>query len=77
MLFLRIKIRLLLIKRDDLQIKEIIADPIEIIEQYSEIPNPQIPLPNAIYMPQRKNSIGYDIENEITKLNIEKLFSSL
>ena len=28
-------------------------------------------------MPQRKNSIGYDIENEITKLNIEKLFSSL
>ena len=28
-------------------------------------------------MPQRKNSIGYDTENEITKLNIEKLFSSL
>ena len=28
-------------------------------------------------MPQRKNSIGYDVENEITKLNIEKIFSSL
>ena len=65
------------INNPKLKIEEIIEDPIEIIEGYSQISNPQITLPHEIYLPQRTNSIGYDTENEITKLNIEKLFSSL
>ena len=45
-----------------LDIKEIIADPLDIIDQYSQIPNPQIPLPPDIYLPERKNSKGYDLD---------------
>ena len=41
-----------------------------------EIPNPQIPLPNKMYLPLRKNSKGYDIDNEITRLKMKNIFSS-
>ena len=60
-----------------LDIKEIIADPLDIIDQYSQIPNPQIPLPPDIYLPERKNSKGYDLDNEYTRLQIEDIFSSI
>ena len=60
-----------------LDIKEIIADPLDIIDQYSQIPNPQIPLPPDIYLPERKNSKGYDLDNEYTRLQIENIFSSI
>ena len=60
-----------------LDIKEIIADPLDIIDQYSQIPNPQISLPPDIYLPERKNSKGYDLDNEYTRLQIENIFSSI
>ena len=60
-----------------LDIKDIIADPLDIIDQYSQIPNPQIPLPPDIYLPERKNSKGYDLDNEYTRLQIENIFSSI
>ena len=58
-------------------IKDIIKDPLEIINQYKEIPNPQIPLPNEIYLPQRQNAKGYDIENETTRLKMINLFNNI
>ena len=60
-----------------LDIKDIIADPLDIIDQYSQIPNPQIPLPPDIYLPERKNSKGYDLDNEYTRLQTENVFSSI
>ena len=60
-----------------LDIKEISADPLDIIDQYSQIPNPQISLPPDIYLPERKNSKGYDLDNEYTRLQIENIFSSI
>ena len=60
-----------------LLIKDIIKDPLEIINQYKEIPNPQIPLPNEIYLPQRQNAKGYDIENETTRLKMINLFNNI
>ena len=60
-----------------LSIKDIIKDPLEIINQYKEIPNPQIPLPNEIYLPQRQNAKGYDIENETTRLKMINLFNNI
>jgi len=60
-----------------LDIKDIIADPLDIIDQYSQIPNPQIPLPPDIYLPERKNSKGYDLDNEYTRLQTENIFSSI
>ena len=60
-----------------LDIKEIIADPLDIIDQYSQIPNPQISLPPDIYLPERKNSKGYDLDNEYTRLQKENIFSSI
>ena len=60
-----------------LDIKDIIADPLDIIDQYSQIPNPQISLPPDIYLPERKNSKGYDLDNEYTRLQIEDIFSSI
>jgi len=59
-----------------LKISEIIKDPIKIISKYKKIPNPQIPLPSEIYLPQRKNAKGYDVDNEITRLNMINLFNS-
>jgi len=50
---------------------------LNIIDQYSQIPNPQIPLPPDIYLPERKNSKGYDLDNEYTRLQIENIFSSI
>jgi RHH-type proline utilization regulon transcriptional repressor/proline dehydrogenase/delta 1-pyrroline-5-carboxylate dehydrogenase len=50
---------------------------LDIIDQYSQIPNPQIPLPPDIYLPERKNSKGYDLDNEYTRLQIENIFSSI
>ena len=59
-----------------LNISDIIKDPIKIISKYKKIPNPQIPLPSEIYLPQRKNAKGYDVDNEITRLNMINLFNS-
>tara|TARA_B100000686_G_scaffold83251_1_gene90015 strand:+ start:4064 stop:7195 length:3132 start_codon:yes stop_codon:yes gene_type:complete len=59
-----------------LNIKEIIKDPLEIIDKYKEIPNPQIPLPPNLYLPERKNAKGYDIDNEITRNKFIELFDS-
>jgi len=59
-----------------LNIKDIIKDPLEIISQYKDIPNPQIPLPGEIYLPQRKNAKGHDLDNETTRLEMINVFNS-
>ena len=60
-----------------LNIKDIVKDPLEIISRYKQIPNPQIPLPSEIYLPQRKNAKGYDIDNEITRNKMINIFSTI
>ena len=59
-----------------LSLEDIIKDPLKIISQYKEMANPQIPLPKNIYLPQRENSQGYDMDNELTRTKMIKLFDS-
>ena len=54
----------------------IITNVVKIISQYKEMANPQIPLPKNIYLPQRENSQGYDMDNELTRTKMIKLFDS-
>ena len=60
-----------------LDIKDIIKDPLAIISKYKQIPNPQIPLPNEMYLPQRNNAKGYDLDNELTRLKLIKCFQDI
>lgn len=45
-----------------LPVNEIVADPVEKLRSYSQIPNPNIPLPRHIYN-ERLNSKGIDLTN--------------
>ncbi len=58
-----------------LKIEEILEDPFEIVENYKKFSNPQIPLPPNLFLPERKNSNGYDINDEVTQKKINSLFS--
>ena len=57
-----------------LKIDDILEDPLEIVKDYTILANPQIPLPPNMYLPDRKNAKGYDINDEETKKDIEKIF---
>ena len=59
----------------NLKIEEILEDPLEIVKNYNNFSNPMIPLPPNIFLPDRKNSKGYDINDEQTKEKITKIFS--
>ncbi len=59
-----------------LDIKDITTDPIDIIKGYTDISNPKIPLPKDIFLPSRKNSKGYDLDNEDTRLEMQNIFAS-
>ena len=57
-----------------LTIEEVIDDPVDIVSKYSQFSNPKIPLPTDIFLPERKNSKGYDLESEHTRLKIKNIF---
>ena len=57
-----------------LSIEDIIEDPINNIKNYKILPNPKIPLPPDIYLPSRKNSKGYDIDDEDTRIKFKTIF---
>ena len=57
-----------------LSIDEIIDDPMEIIDTYTQFSNPKIPLPTDIFLPERKNSRGYDLNDETTRTKIQNIF---
>jgi len=62
---------------DEAPIREIIADPIETVENYSTIPHPQIPLPRDIFKP-RVNSRGYPLWDDPTRETfLQKIDASL
>ncbi len=48
----------------DLDVKDLVADPVALMESYDNTPHPNIPLPDSIY-PDRTNSKGIDINNPI------------
>ena len=51
---------------EDVDVDELIQDPVMVVEHYTSIPHPQIPLPENIYPSGRKNSHGLDLTNELT-----------
>ena len=59
----------------NLKIEEILEDPLEIVKNYKNFSNPMIPLPPNLFLPDRKNSKGYDINDEHTQEKIIKIFS--
>ena len=60
----------------NLTIEDILEDPIKIVKNYKSFSNPMIPLPPNLYLPERKNSKGYDINEEKTIENIENNFNN-
>ena len=60
-----------------LKVEDILIDPIKIIDNYEQIKNPQIPLPPDIYLSQRYNSQGYDINNEDTRIKFIDIFKNI
>ena len=44
-------------------VEDIVADPVERLAAAKQKPHPRIPLPDAIYMPERKNSRGLDLSD--------------
>ena len=59
-----------------LDIDEILIDPIKIINNYKQIKNPQIPLPPEIFLPERENSKGYDLDNEYSRKRFISIFNN-
>ncbi|HKX54290.1 MAG TPA: bifunctional proline dehydrogenase/L-glutamate gamma-semialdehyde dehydrogenase PutA, partial [Nitrosospira sp.] len=49
---------------DDISIEELIADPINQIEQGGVYPHPAIPLPHDLYGHKRRNSAGFNFSDE-------------
>ena len=60
----------------NLEVSEILEDPLKIVKDYKNFSNPMIPLPPNLYLPERENSRGYDVNDENTKQKIEKIFSN-
>ncbi len=56
------------------KVEDFIIDPIDIIEDYNDYLNPNIPKPKNIFLPIRKNSKGLNIESEQNIKNIEEIF---
>jgi len=59
-----------------LDIDEILIDPIKTINNYKQIKNPQIPLPPEIFLPERENSKGYDLDNEYSRERFISIFNN-
>ena len=49
---------------DDINIEELVADPISQVEQEGVHPHPAIPLPRDLYGHKRRNSAGFDFSDE-------------
>jgi len=60
------------ISDSSISIDEIIADPIAHTQSLKEIPNPNIPLPKAIYGEARLNSMGIDLSHHDALQVLEK-----
>lgn len=56
----------------ELPVAEIIADPVAKLRQLRDKPHPHIPLPAAIFAPERKNSSGNDLTNTAELLALEQ-----
>ena len=59
-----------------LDVDDILIDPIKIINNYKQIRNPQIPLPSEIFLPERENSKGYDLDNEYSRERFISIFDN-
>ena len=60
-----------------LDIDDILVDPINIINNYKSIQNPQIPLPTDIFLPERNNSNGHDLDSEFGRERFSDLFNNI
>jgi RHH-type proline utilization regulon transcriptional repressor/proline dehydrogenase/delta 1-pyrroline-5-carboxylate dehydrogenase len=50
---------------DRLPVAEVIADPVAAAKTIDPIPNPRIPLPRDLYLPERRNSGGLDLNDPL------------
>jgi RHH-type proline utilization regulon transcriptional repressor/proline dehydrogenase/delta 1-pyrroline-5-carboxylate dehydrogenase len=50
---------------DRLPVAEVIADPVAAARALDPIPNPRIPLPPALHLPERRNSSGLDLHDPL------------
>ncbi len=55
-----------------ISVNQVAADPIQSLSKQSSIPNSKIPLPLNLYQPHRLNSIGLDLTQESTLLNLKE-----
>ena len=66
---------------ESLPIKDLVADPVDVVRSFAQIPHPKIPLPVGLYGPDRKNSMGINFANdeEVRQLaaDIERATKSL
>ncbi|MGH8172384.1 MAG: bifunctional proline dehydrogenase/L-glutamate gamma-semialdehyde dehydrogenase PutA, partial [Rhodanobacteraceae bacterium] len=49
---------------EDVSIRDLVADPAEIVRAFSSKPHPRIPLPVGLYGDLRKNSMGVNLAND-------------
>lgn len=62
---------------DQTPIKDLIIDPIAKLQEYESIPHSRIPLPENIFGPERKNSLGLDLSDRKEELNLNNDFGEL
>ncbi|MGE3774252.1 MAG: bifunctional proline dehydrogenase/L-glutamate gamma-semialdehyde dehydrogenase PutA, partial [Gammaproteobacteria bacterium] len=49
---------------EDLPIRELVADPCDVVRAYARKPHPRIPLPRELYGGERKNAAGVNLAND-------------
>jgi len=49
---------------EDVSIRDLVADPCEVVRQHDSKPHPRIPLPIGLFGEQRKNSMGANLAND-------------
>jgi len=49
---------------EEVPIRELVADPCDIVRAFASKPHPRIPLPVALYGDERKNSMGVNLAND-------------
>ena len=55
-------------------IDELLRDPVEQAIEHGGTPHPRIPLPADLFAPARRNSVGLDLNDELTLLSLEAAF---
>ncbi|MBZ6378394.1 delta-1-pyrroline-5-carboxylate dehydrogenase [Pacificimonas flava] len=57
---------------ENIPVSDLLADPVEKIEQVNCTPHPAIPLPVEVFEPARKNSFGIDLEDSVDLASLEE-----